>query len=364
MDQQRVILSNLIMVTTTNRKLRILESRKKICSPARLDDELCFYSPQENVEALKHPRVRRWLQFVSREYTPKVDKELHTILLLLPCTKTKPYLLSPEHLRINAALIAAGFRPLKGESLAEKFSAHLPSEFSPDVLSLAPLRKGNTIIHRAVMSEPLGFVPYEFVFSFGKHQSPACSYDDPGLFEGRGNAVSPWRKDFTGISVSSNKWRWGNGERRAYVTMHNEMSKALAEVVGRLKPYYSEVVAWVAPGLTHRSFILDREHRSANRVAASRRVGEENLPLIGANDLLAPDARIECLPTLEQCETARRRLAKRLHRPIAAVGGYYSRGGGDATPLALPELLKFLTTRLKRKPVTRRIRSGGVARKL
>ena len=42
-------------------------------------------------------------------------------------------------------------------------------------------------------------------------------------------------------------------------------------VVGRLKPYYGEVVAWVAPGLTHRSFILDREHRSANGVAASRR---------------------------------------------------------------------------------------------
>jgi hypothetical protein len=348
MGCQGLILVNLIMVTTTNRKVRILESRKKICSPAKLDDELCFYSPQENVEALKHPRVRRWLHFVSREYTPKVDKKLRTILLLLPCTKTKPYLLSPEHLRINAALIATGFRPSKGESLAEKFSAHLPTGFSSDVLSIAPLRKGNIVIHRAVMSEPLVFVPYEYVFEFGNQQSPACSYDDPGLFEGRGNAVSPWRKDFTGVPISTNKWGWGDEERRAYVTMHNEMSKRLAGVVGRLKPYYGEVVAWVAPGLTHRSFILDREHRSANGVAASRRIGEETLPLCGANDLLAPEARIECLPTIKQCETARRRLAKRLRRPIAAVGGYYSRGGGDATPLALPELLKFLTTRLDR----------------
>ena len=160
--------------------------------------------------------------------------------------------------------------------------------------------------------------------------------------------MSPWRKDFTGVSISSTKWRWGDEERRAYVAMHNEMSKTLAHVVGRLRPYYSEVVAWVAPGLTHRSFILDRAHRSANGVVGSRRVGEDSLPLYGANDLLAPDARIECLPTIAQCERARLQLAKRLGRPIAAVGGYYSRGGGDATPLALPELLKFLISRLKR----------------
>jgi hypothetical protein len=336
------------MVTTTDRKIRVLESRKKICPPAKLDDELCFYSPQENVEALEHPRVRHWLKFVSREYVPKTDKKAHTILLLLPCTKTKPYPLSPEHLRINAGLVAAGFLPEEGETLADKFSDHLPAGFSPEVLSLAPLRKDGIVVHRAVMSEPLAFVPYEYVFQFGKQQSPACAYDDPGLFEGRGNAVSPWRKDFTGISKSSNKWGWGDEERRAFVTMHNEMSKTLAHVIKRLKPYYSEVVAWVAPGLTHRSFILDREHRSADGVAASRRVGEESLPLYGANDVLAPDAQIECLPTMKQCESARRRLAKRLGRPVAAVGGYYSRGGGDATALALPELLQFLTARLKR----------------
>src|ERR1700681_270163 len=163
------------MVSTTNRKLRILESRKKICPPAKLDDELCFYSPQENVEALKHPRVRRWLQFVSRKYAPKVDKKLHTILLLLPCTKTKPYLLSPEHLHINASLVAAGFRPLKGETLADNFSAYLPRGYSPEVLSLAPLRRGNVVVHRAVMSEPLAFVPYEYVFSFRNQPSPACA---------------------------------------------------------------------------------------------------------------------------------------------------------------------------------------------
>src|SRR5579863_2136698 len=153
-----------IMVTTTDRKARILESRKKICAPAKLDDELCFYSPQENLEALKHPRVRRWLNFISRQYLPDNNKRLHNILLLLPCTKTKPYLLSPEHLHINASLLSAGFFPLKGDSLAGDYSAHLPAGFSPDVLSLAPLKKGQTVLHRAVISEPLVFVPYQFVY--------------------------------------------------------------------------------------------------------------------------------------------------------------------------------------------------------
>jgi hypothetical protein len=334
------------MVTTTDRKQRILESRKKICPPAKLDDELCFYSPQDNVEALEHPRVRRWLKFVSREYSPRTDRKLRNILLLLPCTKTKPYPLSPEHLRINARLIAGGFRPMNGPSLSGDFSAHLPPGFSPDVLSLAPLRKGDVVVHRAVVSEPLVFVPYAYVFRYGKRTSVACAYDDPGLFEGRGNAVSPWRKDFSGIPVSAKKWRWGDAERRAYVTMHNEMSKRLAGVIARLRPHYCAVVAWVSPRLTHRSFILARDQRSSNGIASARRVGADNLPLEGANDLLSPADRIECLPTVKQCESAKRRLAKRLKRRVSAIGGYYSRGGGGATPLALPELLSFLVSRL------------------
>jgi hypothetical protein len=334
------------MVATTDRHLRILESRKKICAPAKLDDELCFYSPQENVEALEHPRVQQWLQFISKEYVPKIDRKYRAVLLLLPCTKTKPYPLSPEHLRVNRTLIEAGFRPFEGETLADAFSAYLPAGFSSDVLSLAPLCKGNIALHRAVISEPLVFVPYEYVFSWDVRPSPACAYDDPGLFEGRGNAVAPWRKDFTGISVSRTRWRWGDAERRAYVAMHNEMSKRLAQVIARLRPYYSDVIAWVAPGLTHRSFILAREQRNAQGVPSSRRVDRQSLFLEGANDFLEPAARIECLPTREQCEIAKRRLAKRLGRSPTAVGGYYSRGGGEATPLALPEMLEFLISRL------------------
>jgi hypothetical protein len=341
------------MVSTTDRQARILESRKKICTPAKLDDSMCFYCPQDNVDALRHPRVRKWLKFVQQEYVPPfserngASKKLRRILLLLPCTKTKPYLLSSEHLHINASLLKAGFRAMGGETLAREFSVYLPLGFSPEVLSIAPLRRGNVVVHRAVMSEPLVFVPYEHVVSCGGKPSPACAYDDPGLFENRGNAVSPWRKDFSGVAISKKKWRWGDEERRAYVAMHNEMSGRLAKVISRLRPYYSDVVAWVAPGLTHRSFVLAGGQRGANGVAATRRVGDENLPLQGANDLLAPEERIECLPTPQQCAAAKQKLAKRLGRRVSAIGGYYSRGGSDATPLALPEMLQFLTTRLK-----------------
>jgi len=210
--------------------------------------------------------------------------------------------------------------------LAGAFAAHLPPGFRPEVLSIAPLRKGKVVVHRAVISEPLVFVPYEHILSYGKLRSPACDYDDPGLFEGRGNAVSPWRKDFTGIPISPTKWRWGDGERRAFVTMHNEMSGRLARVLGRLRPYYSDVVAWVAPGLTHRSFILERAHRGAHGVATSRLVGGEKLYLQGTNDLLPADYRIECLPTPRQLEAGKQRLAARLGRPVSSIGGYYSRG--------------------------------------
>ena len=342
------------MVSTTDRQARIFESRKKICTPAKLDDTMCFYCPQDNLDALRHPRVKDWLKFVEESYVPPFPpgsgpgKKQRRILLLLPCTKTKPYLLSSEHLHINASLLKAGFRPVSGETLADEFSAHLPEGYSPEVLSIAPLRRGNTIVHRAVMSEPLVFVPYQHVVSYEGKPSPASAYDDPGLFENRGNAVSPWRKDFSGVAVSKKKWRWGDEERRAYVTMHNEMSGRLAKVIHRLRPYYTDIVAWVAPGLTHRSFVLARDQRGANGVAATRRVAAENMRLQGANDLLAPEERIECLPTPEQCTAAKQKLAKRLGRRVSAIGGYYSRGGSDATPLALPEMLQFLTARLKK----------------
>ena len=155
-----------------------------------------------------------------------------------------------------------------------------------------------------MISEPLACVPYEHIISYNGISSPACAYDDPGLFENRGNAVSPWRADFTATAVSPTKWRWGQEERRAYVTMHNAMAERLAALILRLARLYDRRIAWVAPGLTHRSFVVGRQERKANNLPAARRVGNTAMPLIGANDRLPQDLKsLAC----RQWPNARRR---------------------------------------------------------
>ena len=331
------------MVSVLDRAQRILESREKILSPYELDDSLCLYSPQDNVEALDHPRIRDWMNYVLERYQPEISRAKERVLLLLPCTRTKPYPLSLEHLSINQALLGAGFRPTQPADPSRDPVGDPGPEFSIDVTNLSPLANSlGAVIHRAVVSEPLAFVPYENILIYEGKKSPATAYDDPGLFENRGNAVSPWRKDFSGIAISRTRWAWGDAERRAYVVMHNEMARILAAVLARLSAYFTKRIAWVAPGLTHRSFIIGREERAAHNVARGKRVGKETLPLTGANDLLPSSERVRALPTVAQCEDARRRLAERVGVDVRRVGGLYSRGGGGATPLALPELLETL----------------------
>jgi hypothetical protein len=338
------------MVAVTNRAHRVRESHEKICSPFELDETLCLYSPQDNVDALAHPRVVDWRRFVIDTYRPELPTGRRHILLFLPCTKTKPYPFSVEHKRINQALLKAGFRPTGSLALPQELLNGLEPDFAPEVLNLSPLADGRgTIIHRVVISEPLGVVPYEHIVSYDGKPSPATAYDDPGLFENRGNAVSPWRHDFTATPVSPTRWRWGDEERRAYVSMHNEMSAWIAKFVTRLD-CYTDRLAWVAPGLTHRSFVVGRHERRVNKVAAFRKVGAERLSLLGANDRLPAHLAITCLPTPDQCAVAVERLAARLGREVSEVGGAYSRGGGNATPLALPELLEVLVATLRRAP--------------
>jgi len=265
------------MVTTTDRAQRITESRQKILPPFELDPTLCLYSPQDNVDALSHPLVKRWLDFVKAEYQPPAT-DARRIALFMPCTKTKPYVASIEHQRINARLLVEGFRPTSPEPALDPATVEAAGSMSGEMCSLAPLRRGDVELHRIVISEPLAFVPYELMLDFEGGQSPSVSYDDPGLFEGRGNAVSPWRSDSTAIAVSKTQWRWGDRERDAYVRMHNAMAEALAVVLTRLSSSYVARIAWVAPGLTHRSFVLARDERAANGVPAACSAGRCKRP--------------------------------------------------------------------------------------
>ena len=336
------------MVTVTNRAQRVLESKLKIESPFVLDETLCLYSPQDNVDALAHPRIADWLRFIQKDYVPPLPRCRRRVLLLMPCTKTKPYPFSSEHKHINQRLIEAGFQPTGDLFLPQPLRERLEEKFSAGVLNLSPLIDGRgTLVHRVVVSEPMALVPYECIVDYEGKPSPATAYDDPGLFENRGNAVSPWRPDCTATAVSPTHWRWGDDERRHYVLMHNAMAEAMARTIARIAKHYTDMVAWVAPGLTHRSFILAHDQRAANKIPGWRRAGALRLDLIGANDRLPSDSQIECLPTPRHGADALRRLARRLGVSVSRAKGIYARGGADATPLALRELLDILVAQLR-----------------
>jgi hypothetical protein len=347
------------MVTVEDRSKRTLESKLKIEKPFQLDETLCLYSPQDNVDSLSHPRIAEWLEFIQNDYEPELPQAERRILLFMPCTRTKPYPFSTEHIAINQRLLDEGYKPLRPAYLPQALQERLDPRYSPDVLNLSPLTNGHgTILHRMVISEPMAVVPYEHIVEFDGKPSPAVAYDDPGLFENRGNAVSPWRADSTAVRMSATRWKWGDEERRQYVTMHNEMARILANVVARIAHNYTDVVSWVAPGLTHRSFVIGRDERSYHHVATSRMVGGRRLELIGANDYLPPEHRIACLPLPSDCQHAVERLSQRLMVDIPKATAIYARGGNNATPLALPELLDVLVGRLAGKRATSKEKSA------
>lgn len=344
------------MVSVQDRARRVEESKQKILPPFKLDTNLCLYSPQDNVDSLKNKRVKHWLEFVTQRFQPSLPKGKTRILLLMPCTKTKPYPFSLEHKHINQRLLDEGFQPTSKQVLPPEIVDRLEDDFDPEVLSLAPLQnREGVVLHRVVISEPLAFVPYEHIVEYeGGTPSPSAAYDDPGLFENRGNAISPWREDCTATQISATRWRWGPSEIKAYVKMHNVMSAKLAEAIQQTATAYDRRIAWVAPGLTHRSFVLGKDERSAHGVPKSKRAGKETLELTGANDHLPLELQITCVPTVEQCAKAVDRLAKRLKKPKSAVSAIYARGGGGATPLALPELLDDLIKEISASSVSRK----------
>jgi hypothetical protein len=340
------------MVSIEDRSKRVLESALKIQSPFQLDETLCLYCPQDNVDSLRHPRIAEWLNFIQNDYEPEAPKAERSVLLFMPCTKTKPYPFSTEHLAINQRLLDEGYRPSRRLYLPQELQARLDPSFSPEVLNLSPLiNDRGTVLHRMVISEPMAIVPYEHIVEFRGKASPAVAYDDPGLFENRGNAASPWRPDSTAVRMSATRWKWGDEERRQYVVMHNEMARILAKVVARIGGNYDDVISWVAPGLTHRSFVLARDERAFHHVPTSRKVAARRIELIGANDHLATENRIACLPVPNDCKEAVARLSRRLKIDISRATAIYARGGANATPLALPELLDVLVKRLMHHPL-------------
>ena len=325
---------------------RWAESARKIRPPFALDPTLRFYSPQANVDAMDHPEVAAFHEYVRDLWEPPAAPEGgRRVALLIPCTKFKPYSTSREHRAINGALLAAGWEPDGHSTAPDDLVGYLDGGEDPALLHDGPLRRNDVFLDRFVLSEPLAIVPYSHIYYWEGRRSPAAAYDDPGLFEARGTSVSPERPDCTAVPLSNGKWRWGPAERQAYAETHNYLADVIRQALVRLSLFYSAIGAWVSPGLTHRSFLADRPFRRAEGLPMSRSGLDGPVQLMGVLEN-APGL-VTVMPSQDQLEEARARLAVRLRSEgrkatPGAVRAVYARGDGNDTPLGLPESLTHL----------------------
>jgi hypothetical protein len=332
-----------------SREQRLALSATKAVPPYAIDPALTFYCPQENLTAFDEPRIRAFMAHLRSDYQPPapVIAAEKAVLLLLPCTKTKPYLLSKEHLHINRYLLdGLGFVPIGTPDYPPAIAEALPEGFPLSALHNGLLQHGSLVVHRMVVSEPMGIVPFEYIYHWRGELSLVSRYDDPGLFEHRGASVCTWRKDNTATPLGNGKYRWGVNERAAYVEAHNRYSQHMAAVLKRLKPYYHTILGYVAPKMTHRSFLTSAAEKAAGGLLRARKTGQGSGQLIGVNDLVPGLVRI--VPDAAEQAEALAALGKRLpYLSPAGRSGYFSTGGGIATALVLPEVLAILKKHLQ-----------------
>ena len=318
---------------------RVRAAHAKITPPFTLDETLTFFCPQENVEALDHPAVRGLHQFMLARYQPSVQGK-KAAMLLLPCTKAKPYSVSAEHQAINRYLLEIGFQPTAESDHPPQLVSALPAGADARVLNNSIWVRDGLHLHRFVTSEPMALVPYEYIYSFQGQPSPAARYDDPGLFEHRGTSVCPWRPDFSGKEAAQG-YRWGDNEKAAYVDMHNRMVDLIVAMLEQFGDAYVARLAYVSPKLTHRSFFTSVEEKRRAGLALSRRTSKGLLRLRGVND--SRPGWVRCVPDEKEIEAVLDRLAKRLPgRTPRQIKGTFATGGGGVTPLVLPETLAVL----------------------
>jgi hypothetical protein len=325
-------------------------SSSKIKEPFEIDPTMLFYSPQETVDAFNHPRVSQHHNWVENDWLP--PRGSPRIALIIPCTKFKPYPTSREHRSINQALIADGWEPDGSGKPPPGLEDSLAKGEDTRLLDVGTMTRRGVALDRIVISEPLGLVPYTHAYEWYGNPSPASGYDCPGLFESRGTSVSPWREDHTATQTASGRWTWGPAEREAYVIAHNTLVDLVRKTLRRVEPRYKGIAAWVSPGLTHRSFLMDENQRKAEGLPLRRKGMNGLLALRGVRD--QDPSLVDILPTTRHMASAQAQLGERLRREgrncsPKAVQGIYARGDGHDTPLGLPELLTSLTTWLNDK---------------
>jgi hypothetical protein len=326
-----------------DRRSIVESSKEKVIPPFTLDESLTFYCPQENLEAFDNPIVADWHSFIASSYEPPTTRG-RRVMLILPCTKYKPYIMSKEHLAINTHLLSSGFEPAGPVDVPPGLEEHLPAQHDTALVNNGLLVRDDLVLHRFVISEPMGLVPYELLYYYRGKLSPVSRYDDPGLFEHRPNTVCPWRDDCTGVQKGDHL-RWGDNEKLVYVQVHNRLVKLIAGVLHRLQPSYERILAYVSPKLTHRSFLTSSDEKKDGGLRAARRIASKTYPLEGVNDI--HQGLVTILPSREELARIMSNLQRRLEAERGSVTpglvrGYFARGGGGATPLALPETLQVL----------------------
>ena len=334
------------------KELHFSVSASKVKPPFEIDPTMLFYSPQETVDAFGHPRVSLHHKWVANDWEPPSGAP--RIALIIPCTKFKPYPTSREHRSINRALIADGWVP-DGTGMPPLGLADALDEGEDRrLLDVGTMTRKGLALDRIVISEPLGLVPYTHVYECNGNPSLASGYDCPGLFESRGTSVSPWREDHTATQTASGRWTWGPAEREAYVIAHNSLVDLVFQTLCRVRSRYEAIAAWVSPGLTHRSFLMDERQRKAEGLPLRRKGLHGLLSLHGVRD--QDPSLLDILPTTEHMSRTQVQLGERLGREgrncsPKAVQGVYARGDGHDTPLGLPELLTYLVAWLNDKAV-------------
>lgn len=321
-------------------------SREKMVPPYSLIERLTLYCPQENLEAVDEPLIKNHLQHMLKQYSPPVQGP-NTVLLLLPCTKAKPYAISDEHKYINRYLLAEGFRPVERAAYPQELEQAVgPAE--GDLLNNGIWKRNNTYLHRMVVSDlPTVLVPYEYIYYYNGEPSMFSRYDDPGLFEHRGNTVGTWREDCTGILVG-NKYRWGPQEKAAYVKVHNIHAAAIGEILKKLEKFYGAIFAYVTPKMTHRSFLAGSLEKKEVALPRTRQTGAGREELLGVNDLYPHLVKI--IPSGAEVAVILDRLNRRLGLGpggMLKAKAHFATGGGVATGLVLPETLYFLQYHLE-----------------
>lgn len=172
------------------RRLLVEKSREQ-CGP-QLKDELTAYSPQEGLELLDHADVQKFWKRVLKLEVPK--EAVGGCLILLPCSRRKPYHKSVQHTELRQSFQQDGF------VFTERgvFRKEGEGRFFP-----------------VVISEPMGAAPYDVVL---RKEYPICHYDCPAFFDyssGRGWQVTPYRSDNTARDPKGNGFLLGENEKRA-----------------------------------------------------------------------------------------------------------------------------------------------------